>query len=61
MGGVGRIYFTAIDRYAERFGLTDDQFERFRIFIRAMDEEYVLYVREKQEEEIEKNKTDKPA
>jgi len=40
--GPGPIPFLAIDRYAERFGLTGDadEFERFVELIRAMDAEY---------------------
>lgn len=39
---VGRIPFTAIDRYAARFGIdARDDFERFMFLIRAMDVAFV--------------------
>jgi hypothetical protein len=57
MGGIGRIYYTAIDCYAVRLGLSDYEFDRFRVLVRALDDEYVAWVREKQAEELERNKT----
>lgn len=39
--GLGGIPFTAIDRYAARYGITDqDRFDAFRRTMRAMDAEY---------------------
>lgn len=39
---VGRIPFTAIDRYAARFGIDGrDEFERFMFLIRSMDVAFV--------------------
>jgi hypothetical protein len=58
MGGLGRIYFSAIDRYAARLELSGDEFERFRLFVRALDDEYVAWVREKQKEELDKTRTE---
>lgn len=54
MGGLGRIYFTAKDRYAERYGIEGDEFDDFLMFIDAMDEEYVAVSNEKQKAESEK-------
>ncbi len=40
-GGVGAIPFLAIDRYAQRYGITGaDQFDRFLTLIMAMDDAY---------------------
>lgn len=42
MGGCGPIPWSAIDRYAERYGIDDlDEFERFRRFIRGQDRVYL--------------------
>lgn len=42
MGGAGAIPFSAIDRYADRYGFGQaDEFERFRALIRAMDAAYL--------------------
>jgi len=50
MGGAGRIPFTAIDRYAARFGIdARDEFERFMALIRAMDLEFVGWMGRKVE------------
>jgi hypothetical protein len=54
MGGIGHIYFTAIDRYAERFGITGHAFDDLLIYLRAMDEEYVAHVMAMQEAERNK-------
>lgn len=36
--GRGPIPFSALDRYADRYGIADiDEFEQFRVVIRAMD------------------------
>ena len=57
MGGLGRIYFTAIDRYAARYGIVGSDFDAFLTFVQALDDEYVSHVSEKQKAESEKNKT----
>lgn len=42
---LGRIPFTAIDRYADRFGIhATDEFERFMGLIRSMDVAFVEWV-----------------
>ncbi|TDT94550.1 hypothetical protein DFO45_2300 [Azorhizobium sp. AG788] len=42
---VGRIPFTAIERYAARLGLTDpDAFRRFRVLIQRMDAAYLAHL-----------------
>lgn len=47
MGGVGPIAWMAVDRYAERYGLDDDAYERFVALIREMDGTYLAKVNEK--------------
>lgn len=56
MGGMGRIHFTAIDRYAERFGIAGEAFDDLLLFIRAIDDEYLLIASEKQKAEADKSK-----
>lgn len=56
MGGLGGIYFTAIDRYAQRFNICGTAFDNFLMFIRVLDEEYIRHVSEKQKTEQNKNK-----
>lgn len=48
MGGMGRIYWTAIDRYADMLGLTGQAYDDFETFIRALDDEFLRHVAEKQ-------------
>jgi hypothetical protein len=48
MGGMGRIYWTAIHAYAERQGLSGSAFDDFETFIRAMDDEFMRHISEKQ-------------
>jgi hypothetical protein len=57
MGGMGRIYFSAIDKYADRFQITGTDFDAFVIFLRAIDDEYMRHVAEKQEAELKKKKS----
>ncbi len=57
MGGLGGIYFTAIDRYARRFNISGSAFDNFLMFLRVLDEEYIRYVNEKQKAEQNKNKS----
>jgi len=41
MAGIGRIPFTSLDRFAQRYGVESlDAFDRFRTIIRLMDEAY---------------------
>ena len=56
MGGIGRIYFTAIDRYAQRAGLTGGAFDFFQACVRALDDEFIKYVTERRKAENEKRK-----
>ncbi len=44
-GTPGPISFLAMDRYAIRYGITGDEFERFCLLIRAMDGEYSNYLK----------------
>lgn len=55
MGGLGRIYFTAIERYAQRFGIEGSAFDDFVTYVRAIDDEYVLVTNERAEAEHKKN------
>lgn len=42
--GTGPIPFSALDRYADRFGLSaPDDFDRFRAIVRAMDDAYLSH------------------
>ena len=42
----GAIPFSAVDRYAARYGLDDvDEFERFRTLIRALDDAFLKTIR----------------
>lgn len=51
-GGAGPIPWSAIDRYAERFGIDDpDDFTRFSDLIMAMDGAYMRYQAEAAERE----------
>ena len=45
--GVGAIPWMALDRWAERYGLEGDDFERLAIYIRMMDAEFIKYVSKK--------------
>jgi hypothetical protein len=55
MGGPGPIPFSAIDRYAERYGISNiAEFDRLRRLIMAMDSEYLKFVDEKAKKEREK-------
>lgn len=47
LGGAGPIPWTAIDRYAERYGLDLEAFERLRRMIRIQDRLYLQDVTEK--------------
>lgn len=41
-GGAGAVPFSAIDRYAARYGIEDlEEFDRFRRMIRAQDRAYL--------------------
>jgi len=62
MGGLGRIYFSAIDRYAERHGIAGSAFDDFLTLVQAMDEEYVAHVTRKQRADADPTKSapDKP-
>lgn len=54
MGGLGRIYFTAIERYAERHEIDGSAFDDFLLFVRVIDDEYVAVVNEKMKSEQNK-------
>lgn len=57
MGGMGRIYFAAIDIYAARYNIDGSAFDDFVTFIRALDDEYIAHETKKQKAEQAKNKT----
>lgn len=50
MGGMARIYYSSISRYARDNSM---QLEPFTTFIQAMDDEYVSHVLANQKENIE--------
>lgn len=56
MGGMGRIYFAAINDYALRYEIVGSAFEDFKTFLRALDDEYIAHVSEKQKAEQTKSK-----
>jgi hypothetical protein len=43
----GAIPWSSIDRYARRFGIEGDAFERFARLIRSMDAAYLSYLKDK--------------
>lgn len=44
-GGVGRIPFSAVDRWAQRYGVDDlDGFERLQMIVDALDAEFIDFV-----------------
>lgn len=43
MGGETPISFMALDAYARRYGIEGEAFERFIIFMTAIDEEWLEY------------------
>lgn len=43
-GGLGRIYFTAIDHYAARFNITGSDFDDLLLFVRVLDDEYIRHM-----------------
>jgi len=47
MGGMGRIYWRAINGYAARHGIAGDAFDDFVTFIRALDDEFLQHMRDK--------------
>jgi hypothetical protein len=56
MGGLGRIYFTAIERYAARYGIAGSDFDDLLLFLHALDDEYIACMNEKTKAETDKNK-----
>lgn len=48
MGGLGRIYFRAIDHYARRHGIEGEAFDDLEAFVRALDDEFIRHATEKQ-------------
>lgn len=43
-GGLGRIYFTAIDHYAARYNITGSDFDSLLFLVRVIDDEYISHV-----------------
>lgn len=56
MGGMGRIYYTALSRYAADHGIQGEGFGTFVTLVSAMDEEYLAVSGERAKEEAEKAK-----
>jgi hypothetical protein len=54
MGGMSRIFFTAIDRYATRHGIAGGAFDDFLFFLHVLDDEYVAWMNEKTKAEMNK-------
>jgi len=59
MGGLGKIYFTAMDRYASRYGIGGCAFDIFVQLVTAMDDEYLAYEYERQKAEAERRKSER--
>lgn len=55
-GACGRISYLAIDRWADRHQISDDEFGIFHTLIRAMDDEYVAWFGEEAAKQAEKDK-----
>jgi hypothetical protein len=53
MGGMGRIYFAAIDQYASRYDIAGAAFDDFLRFIRVLDDEFMRHTGEKRKAEAE--------
>lgn len=45
-GSPGPIPFLAIDRYAERLGISDEDFDYFRELVRRLDDAFIRYMKE---------------
>lgn len=45
---IGAIPWTAIDRWAERYEIEEDDFERLAIYIRMLDAEFIKFANKKQ-------------
>lgn len=56
MGGMGGIYSTAIDGYAQRHGIEGEDFDNFVTFIRALDTEFLRHISEKRKAQAEADK-----
>lgn len=56
MGGEGPIYWQALDRYANRLGITGQEFSWFELFMNAVDGEYLKMQREKSDAEEKRKK-----
>lgn len=54
MGGLGRIYYRALSLYAGDHGICGSAFVVFVTFVRAMDEEFIAWMNEKQKRETDK-------
>lgn len=46
----GPIPWTAMEAYADKLGLVEDDFERFTVLVRALDSEYLEYQAKKAKE-----------
>ena len=54
MGGMGRIYWRAINQYAVRDDIEGSDFDDFVTFIRALDDEFLSFVGEKRKTDAAK-------
>lgn len=58
MGGCSGIFYASISAYARDHGLSGDGFSDFKLFLKAMDDEYVALTGEKAKEAADKAKQD---
>jgi hypothetical protein len=58
MGGMGRIYYTAIDAYGRRNAYAGDNFQQLTRFLRVLDDEYLRFVLDRQEQQRQRRKNE---
>jgi hypothetical protein len=51
MGGQMPISFMALDAYARRYGIEGEAFDRFHVFMSAIDAEWLAYAESKSEKQ----------
>lgn len=56
MGGVSRIPFSAIDAWARRHDIVDEEFDLYRKLIAELDDEFVGWLAEEAEKRKSKDK-----
>lgn len=58
MGGLGRIYYSSISRYAADHGIEGEALHDFVLFLSAIDDEYVRFANEQAEAERKKREAE---